>query len=288
MQINKALVVYNKPLYEIHILEEKDPYFLKLFRKKHPTTRSWKQIYEQHHATLEGVQRTLHLMGIRTEVQYRKNVKKIGAYDLVVTVGGDGTFLETSHLLERQTLLGVNAVPGDSTGALCRARLENFLTMLVDLISGDLKPKKIPRLKIRINGKTLKEPVLNEVLFSNQSPAGTSRYLIQQGKTQEEHKSSGIWIASGTGSTAAIRSAGGKAVAPEKAVIQYAVREIFPEKGKKFKIIKGILPKGSRLTILSKMRQGALFIDGNHIVYPVGFGQKVEITADATPLRAVL
>jgi len=287
MQINKALVVYNKPLYQLHILEEKDPYYLKLMRVKHPTTRSWKQVYDSHHATLEGVQRTLHLMGIRTDLQYRRDLKKVGAYDLVVTVGGDGTLLETSHLIGKQTLLGVNAAPFDSTGALCRARLDNFLTLLVDLISGDLKPKKIPRLKIKIEGKVVPEPALNEALFANSSPAGTSRYLIQLGKRSEEHKSSGIWIASGTGSTAAIRSAGGKRVSPEKTSIQFAVREIFPEKGRKFKILRGILPKGSRLVLFSKMRQGSVFIDGNHIVHPVGFGQKVEITPDAAPLNAV-
>ncbi len=288
MKIHRALVVYNKPLYELHILEEKDPYFVKLLRKKHPTTRAWKKIYEQHHKTLEGIRRTLNLLGISTDTLFRRRLRKIKNYDLIVTVGGDGTFLDTSHLLKNQVLLGVNAAPVDSTGALCRAQAGNFLQTMVNMLSGDLKPKKIPRLKIRLGGRYLPEPVLNEVLFANQSPAGTSRYLIQHNKHQEEHKSSGIWIATSTGSTAAIRSAGGVSLPPERAGMQLTVREPFPVKGKKLKILKGVLPKKTKLVLYSKMRQGALFIDGNHIVYPVAYGQRIEVTADATPLRAIL
>jgi NAD+ kinase len=288
MNIRNALVVHNKPLYEIHILEEKNPYFLRLLKTQHPTTRAWKRIYEEHHRALEGVRRTLSLLGIETQVVFRKNLKKIETRDLVVTVGGDGTFLETSHFLTRPVLFGVNATPFDSIGALCRGRLDNFLSLLVDLISGELKPKKLARLRVKLSGKYLPYPALNEVLLANQSPAGTSRYVMRLGKTEEEHKSSGVWVATASGSTAAIRSAGGKPLPVDRPGMQFAVREIFPQKGMKFKLLRGILKKREKLVFYSKMRQGALFIDGNHIMVPVKYGEKIEISADAPPLRAVL
>lgn len=288
MNLNSALVVHNKPLYEIHIVEERNPYFLRLLRAKHPATRLWKSVFEEHQKTLDAVKRTLSLLGVKTDVVFRKNLKKAQNYDLVVTVGGDGTFLETSHCLTKPILLGVNAAPFDSTGALCRGRLDNFLGVLVDLISGEVKPKKIPRIRVKLGGKYLPYPVLNEVLFANQSPAGTSRYLIQLGKTREEHKSSGVWVSTATGSTAAIRSAGGKSLPPDRPGMQYSVREIFPEKGKKFKLTGGILKKGEKLVFHSKMRQGALFLDGNHILVPVKYGEKIEISPDGPPLKAVL
>lgn len=288
MDIRKALVVYNKPLYELHILEEKNSHYLKLYRGQHPATRLWKQIYDEHHRTLEGVQKTLSLLGIPAQMVFRKNLKNIGDYDLVVTVGGDGTFLETSHLLKKQVLLGVNAAPFDSIGALCRARLENFLTVLVDLIGGEIKPKKYARLRIKLGKRYLPHLVLNETLFANHSPAGTSRYLVQLGKIKEEHKSSGVWIATATGSTAAIRSSGGKSLPADRPGMQYAVREMFPQKGKKFKIQRGILKAKSKLIFHSKMRTGALFIDGNHIEVPVNYGERIEISADAPALRAVM
>ncbi len=288
MRIDKALVVYNKPLYQLHVLEQRDPHYIGLLKKKHPTTRLWRAVHAMHHETLEGVQRTLELLGIETDAVFRGQLKKIGNYDLVVTVGGDGTFLDISHILGNQVLLGVNSAPIDSTGALCRARVGDFLTVLVELIAGKRKPQWIPRLKVKVNGKAVAPPVLNEVLFANQSSAGTARYRVLIGKTAEEQKSSGIWIAAPTGSTAAIRSAGGKPMPLTKPAMQYVVRELFPEPGKRFRIRKGILPKGKKLTIYSRMRQGALFIDGNKISVPLNFGDKVEISADGKPLRAVL
>lgn len=288
MRIDKALVVYNKPLYQLHVLEQKDPHYIGLLKKKHPTTRLWRAVHAMHQETLEGVQRTLELLGIETDTVFRGQLKKIGNYDLVVTVGGDGTFLDISHILGNQVLLGVNSAPIDSTGALCRARIGDFLTVLVELIAGKRKPQWIPRLQVKVNGKAVAPPVLNEVLFANQSSAGTARYRVLIGKTAEEQKSSGIWIAAPTGSTAAIRSAGGKPMPLTKPAMQYVVRELFPEPGKRFRIRKGILPKGKKLTIYSRMRQGALFIDGNKISVPLNFGDKVEISADGKPLRAVL
>lgn len=288
MRIDKALVVYNKPLYQLHVLEQKDPHYIGLLKKKHPTTRLWRAVHAMHQETLEGVQRTLELLGIETDTIFRGQLKKIGNYDLVVTVGGDGTFLDISHILGNQVLLGVNSAPIDSTGALCRARIGDFLTVLVELIAGKRRPQWIPRLKVKVNGRAVAPPVLNEVLFANQSSAGTARYRVIVGKTAEEQKSSGIWIAAPTGSTAAIRSAGGKPMPLTKPAMQYVVRELFPEPGKRFRIRKGILPKGKKLTIYSRMRQGALFIDGNKISVPLNFGDKVEISADGKPLRAVL
>jgi NAD+ kinase len=288
MRLNTALVVYNKPLYQLHVLEQQDPHYIRLLKKKHPTTLKWKDVYAMHQEALAGVRQTLELLGVKTDVLFRGHLKKVGNYDLVVTVGGDGTFLDLSHYLDDQVLLGVNSAPIDSTGALCRARIGSFLSLLIDLISGKRKPKKIPRLKVKVEGNILPYPVLNEALFANKSSAGTARYMIVAGKHREEQKSSGIWIAAPTGSTAAIRSAGGKPMPLELPALQYAVRELFPEPNRRFKIRQGILPKGKSLVIYAKMRQGALFIDGNKISVPLSFGDKVEVSSDGKPLRAVL
>jgi len=288
MRIEKALVVYNKPLYQLHVLEQRDPHYIDLLKKKHPTTKLWRAINAMHQETLEGVKRTLELLGIETDVVFRGHLKKVGGYDLVVTVGGDGTFLDISHSLGSQVLLGVNSAPIDSTGALCRARIDNFLSVLVDLISGKRKPLWIPRLQVKLNGKPLPTPVLNEVLFANQSSAGTSRYLLICGKRREEQKSSGIWVAAPTGSTAAIRSAGGKPMPLNRAAMQFVVRELFPEPKRKSRIRHGILNQGKTLVLYSKMRQGSLFVDGNKIAIPLNFGDKVEISPDGKPLHAVL
>lgn len=287
MKLENALIVYNKPLYQILILEEKNAYYRKLLKTKHPSTHNWVRIYDQHRETLEGVYRTLMLLGIRTKEIYRKELKKIGPSDLVVTVGGDGTVLDASHLMEKQLLMGVNAAPIDSRGALCHTRLETFLTAMVDLMTGVTQPIKVPRLKIQVGKKVLPTPALNEVLFANRSPGGTSRYLFQLGSRKEEHKGSGVWISTGAGSTAAMRSAGGKALKPNFPGMQYWVREPIMTSGPKPKLLKGVLPKGKRLTLMPTTRQSAVFVDGNHIEVPVEYGEKVIVSSNFKPLKMV-
>ena len=61
-----------------------------------------------------------------------------------------------------------------------------------------------------IDGKTMECLALNDVLFAGSSPAETVRCRIRVGRCEEFQKSSGVWVASGPGSTAAIHSAGGK------------------------------------------------------------------------------
>lgn len=288
MKIKKVLVVYNKPLYQQLILEQKDPYYQKLFQSRHPSTRKWVAVYEEHHKTLEGVVRTLDLLGMSLTLRYRKDLRKVGKEDLVVTVGGDGTVLETSHFLSRQTLLGVNAAPEDSTGALCGARLATFLSTVIDLMTGEKKPVSVPRLQVKVGKKVCPDPALNEVLFANRSPAGTSRYIFQVGKKREEQKSSGVWVSTGAGSTAALGSAGGKRLPAGYKGLQYWVRELVQTPANTPRLQRGILPAGKALTFIPTTRQSAVFIDGNHIEIPVEYGETVTVNSNYRPLKLVM
>lgn len=290
--LTKVLVVFNKPLYQQLILEEKCPHYLKLLRAKAPVTKKWQSVYAEHQRSFEGISRTLQLLGLKADFLHRRELslkltKKINTYDLVITVGGDGTFLEASHFTYQTSLLGVNAAPSESTGALCAARLDNFLTLMVDLMAGTTQPIKIPRLKMTLGNKTLVQSALNEVLFANRSPGGTSRYLIKVGKIQEEHKSSGVWMATGVGSTAAIRSAGGKRLRPDFKGLQYQVRELLKLPSQKFTLQKGLLTQRQSIILTPTSRQMALFVDGNHLEVPVEYGEKVTVSSGGKPLSMI-
>ena len=90
----------------------------------------------------------------------------------------------------------------------------------VDKTLSDLKASQLEfsvrkRLSARVVRLDIDEvvetaPILNDILFANLYPAAVTRYKIKYNGRQEVHKSSGVWISTATGSTAAISAAGGK------------------------------------------------------------------------------
>src|SRR5262249_40637486 len=102
-----------------------------------------------------------------------------------------------------------------------------------------------------------------------------------------EQKSSGIWIGPAAGSTAAIRSAGGRVLAPRSRLIQYVVREPYTPTGMAYRCEHGLVSPGDALEILNKMREAALFIDGPRPGAPGEIGQRVRFDLSDEPLRVI-
>ena len=81
--------------------------------------------------TIEVVQKTLGQHGIPCTAFSardfsRTEKRQINAADLVITIGGDGTALNTSHYITNGLMLGVNSAPGDSIGHFCHTHRQNF------------------------------------------------------------------------------------------------------------------------------------------------------------------
>ena len=86
-----------------------------------------------------------------------------------------------------------------------------------------LHPTPVTRLAIDLEGRRL-QPALNDVLVAHVQPAATSRYRLTLGRRSEEHRSSGLWVATAAGSTAGIRSAGGRPMPLTSRRIQFRAR----------------------------------------------------------------
>ncbi len=121
--------------------------------------------------------------------------------------------------------LGVNSSRSSSFGHLCAANENNLAKVLDDIQSDNMKTCRLTRLELRLNGKLLPELALNELLIAHSHPAATSRYLISLHGKKEEHRSSGIWVGTATGSSGSIRSAGGTVLPITEAKYEYLVRE---------------------------------------------------------------
>ncbi len=245
--------------------------------------------HRTHSASLKKVCATLEKNKISYRVIRREKLKTKIKEHFVITVGGDGTFLHASHFSDsKQLLLGVNSVPHASHGAFCSTDAHGFERKLKKLLLHQASITSLVRLQAKINGKKISFLALNDILFANPSPAGTSRYEIKAKGIKEIQKSSGVWISTPSGSSAAIHSAGGKVLPKHSRQFQFLVREPFLQGKEKIKMIRGILSSSASIQLRPHMSRGALFIDGAHIHYPLKYGDKVEIGLSNEKIWAVM
>ncbi len=202
----------------------------------------------------------------------------------IISVGGDGTLLDTSHYCSDSPVLGVNSDPNNSIGALCSADADNFLSILEGIFKGEIMPLPVTRLSIRMDGKLKLYRPLNDVLFCHENPAAMSRYYLACNNKIESHRSSGIWISTGAGSTGGIYSSGANAFPIDENRAIFRVREPYWTDQKIPNLLDGELAKDEVLKITSNMSDGKLFIDGPHKSIRIPLGQSIELALSKQPL----
>lgn len=236
-----------------------------------------------HLRTLDELYEILKELGISFSAQSVRQLRNTGIADLVITVGGDGTVLATSHFVNDIPVLGIKSFGRQSVGYFCAARRETMKAYLISLLKGKRKPIKLHRLQAAINGRKLAELALNDILFAHALPASTSRYFLSVGKKSEEQKSSGLWVSTAAGSTAALRAAGGKRLPLTSNKIEYIIREPYPMR-RHFSLSGGVLPSHATIKIISYMPQGTVSVDGGVVQYPVMMNGTVTIQSAKKPL----
>ncbi len=284
----KVCIIYKKSVYQKYIQSQKNRHLTNLYRKNHPLTRRFRKAHQAHTSALQQVIFELQKLGVPFKAESRRNIGPLQSYDLIISVGGDGTFLRTAHHVKNQKMLGINSAPFASVGALLTCGIESFPKKIKALLDGRTQIRSLNRIEIRVNGKIIPTLALNDILFSHSSPAGVTRYRIKIGKQTDEQRSSGIWIATAAGSTAAIRAAGGKKIPISSKKIQYVIREPFHGKnGKEHLIIKGLMNEKQKIEILNQTIDACLYVDGTQTVYPLKFGDKIVLKNSRCPLRVI-
>lgn len=203
---------------------------------------------------------------------------------LVISVGGDGTLLATSHWVTGAALLGVNSAPRSSVGYTTIARRANVARILARIANGDLLPQQVARVEVELEGKLL-PPALNDVLIAHEQPAATSRYRLHLGRRAEEHRSSGLWVATAVGSTAGIRSAGGQIMPLADRRLQFRARELYRAHGRGASLESGFVEPHQQLVVESAMEAGWLFIDGARMAIRCPFGARAAFRIARQPLH---
>jgi NAD+ kinase len=158
--------------------------------------------------------------GLATVVEARE----LGlAADAIVVLGGDGTLLAASHLIERDDvpLIGVNF---GSLGFLTEITLPDLYPVLDRVIGGDYPYEERSRLRAVIGGtgeRHVTGDVLNEVVITK---AGALSRIVEldvnvDGAFVSAFRADGLIVASPTGSTAYSLAAGGPILHPSLAAI---------------------------------------------------------------------
>lgn len=284
----RVVVVAKRTAYQRFIEEEGDPRASLLVKRKDPAVRSWLESHAEHQRTVDLVMKELERAGAQAMLLKRAHAAfdPSGA-ELVIAVGGDGTLLAASHNVDDIPILGVNSAPKHSVGFFCGATRKDFRKLLGQALSGKLRKVSLWRMAVAVNGRLRSKRVLNEALFCHNSPAATSRYILQIGKTTETQRSSGIWIGPPAGSTAAQRSAGGKILPLASRQLQLVVREPYTPRGKKNALARAIIKPNQRVIVTSKMDDSSLFLDGPQRTIPVRLGDEIEFSLADTPLQVL-
>lgn len=242
---------------------------------------------QQHRFTEEVVISELKQRHINYDVKRRDQFEgAIHGYDLGISIGGDGTYLNLARRCTDVPVLGVNSAWPSSLGHFCLATAETFGSIIDSIRGGKLRPHRMVRLMLTRDGQRLPAAVLNEVLVHNQSPAGTTRYEIEIKSIREFQRSSGIWIGTPSGSTAALRSAGGKYIPSTQRQLEYIVREPSFRPDDRFQLLRGVLGEDEPVKITSHTKDAKLFVDGEHVVYDFDIGSELVVSIHPEDLLA--
>jgi NAD+ kinase len=271
--MSDVLVVAKRTAYAQHALERKDPDALRLLAAGDPTVARWKKAHDDHEHTLGCVLKALAQVGITPGVVPARTAFDATGVRLVVTVGGDGTLLSASHHVGQCPILGVNSSPTHSIGFFCAATAESIETMLRQALDDSLPSVRLSRMQVLIDDELCSKRVLNEALFCHTIPAATSRYILEFGGDNEEQRSSGVWVSTAAGSTAALRSAGGDLLPFASPDLQLVVREPYSITGNDYRLRKCTIKPGQEIVLRSKMLDARLFLDGPYAAFEVGLGQ---------------
>lgn len=281
----RVLVVYKKSSYEIYVRERRNSRVQELLEAGDSSVENLKRAHDHHRTALEDAKAVLSQLGAKASFRYRSGPVTTDDFDLIVTLGGDGTLLWTSHLIGPDCpIVAINTAPKDSVGHFCAATSDAMGDALADAIAGRMPVTRLSRMAVDADGEVVSKRVLNDILFSHTCPAATTRLELSLGGKSRVHKCSGIWVGPAAGSTAAMRSAGGRSMPMGSRRLQYVVREPYRLDDSDTDLCKGFVEPGEQLVVTSHIRQGRLFVDGPHDGRVVDIGSRLTLQLSDEPL----
>ena len=207
-EIRSVLVVYKRSTF-MYVQEENDSHMQELLAQNEPSVTRMMKGHEENEASIEHVRHVLERRGVDAVWEHRPDMEKLGSFDLVISLGGDGTLLEAARAISDSTpLLGIHSSRISSVGYLCAGEAEDFEEIFDRFVKEELPTYRLTRIEARCNGELILPYALNDILYAHDVPAATTRYdigMLYDGQdvlaSYEEQRSSGVWVSTATGST---------------------------------------------------------------------------------------
>jgi len=323
MKINTAIVIYKKSHYQIYTADDQDKSVIKRLNDGGVGASGLKSSHARQAKAIAIVRKTLKKLNIKTVWRWRSETTTMPQADIVISVGGDGTVLDAARRIRDHTpVLGVNSDPTWSVGRLCAVAATELGGALGQLRQGVIVPKSIARLGFHVVDPGSRQivskmygPYVNELLYAHPSPAATSRFHLDIGtKDLDEYRpaddaplirSSGLWVATAAGSSAAIKSAGGRLVALSNTRLQYVIREPYVPTHKQSEIsnvlsnprlkhvhvypkIRAMINTNDAIYLTSRMRRARMWGDGFLIRRVFDFGNVLQISRHPRSLQLII
>ncbi|HLD49427.1 MAG TPA: NAD(+)/NADH kinase [archaeon] len=206
-----------------------------------------------------------------TAIRFRKlgtPIKKFDG-DLIITIGGDGTFLRTAAYSKVPIL----PVKIEGHGFLCTCDFKEFLENLSRLHKKDFFLLERMRLKCtrtkkgrfaRILHKSM-TMAINEIVFARKRPSKILNIEFTIDDVNFEMRGDGILFSTPAGSTAYSASAGGSLIDPNLDVIKIVPLYPFFSKIKPM-----VIPAGKSIYVKIRHGECAVIIDGHEGEYMKG------------------
>src|SRR5262245_1054224 len=285
VQVTRALVVYKKSYYELYGYTQRAGRFASLQGHRQAIIEPMWHSHEENQRTLAAVQAAFDGVEIPYDCLYRGEITSVAGYDLVLSVGGDGTFLEVARYAGDLPILGVNSDPERSTAFFCAANRSTIRPQLEALLAGKVGEVRLARMQVTINDRLLPYYALNDLLVAHANPAAMTSYTLDIGPSSARHRSSCWLIAPAAGSTTAIRAACCRILPLRSRRLQYLVREPYNGCRCRYRLRKGIIGPETLLAVTSRTRRGRLFMDGPQLRFSLGLGDVLTVKTAATQLR---
>jgi NAD+ kinase len=179
--------------------------------------------------------------------------------DVIITIGGDGTFLRTARIYRMKPIMGINV---GTFGFLTTYNQDNLELGLKNLLSGNWKSEERTTLKALLEGKTIM--ALNDITIN---VTGSSRMLSfdvkVNGQNLFDFRGDGLIVSTPTGSTAYNLSAGGPILYPTMEA--FVITPICPHK---LSLRPVVVPSESQIEVRvsSRTEDMILSADGQEIV----------------------